>query len=114
MNWLDEPAAHAAPADVASPESLGFDEEPFSAEPLGELGVPEEAVAAEALPPDAHEGTLPPADAEADALDWLTEPASSAPQVEVESLDDIEFGEEATAAEPIVASDEPGAIAPAW
>jgi len=75
MNWLDEPEPQAAPADVASPESLGFDEEPFSAEPLGELGMAEEPVAAESLPAADDEITLPVADAEADALDWLAEPA---------------------------------------
>jgi len=77
----------------------------------------EEPVAAEALPATDEEITLPVADAEADALDWLAEPAPSAPQAEVEPLGDIqfgeeEFGEEAVAAEPMVDGDEPEAFAP--
>ncbi len=103
MNWLDEPAPPAAPAEAALPESVGFDEEPFAAEPLGELGMTEEPFAAEALPA---------ADAEADALDWLAEPAPGTPRAEAEPLGDIEFGEEAIAAEPIVEDAEPEAFAP--
>jgi len=99
-DWLEEPAAEAAPAEPFA--DLGLDDEPMAAEAAAEAAPPEEI---DALPP-------PAAEEEADVFGWLDEPLTSDSQAEAEPPSNVEFGEEAVAAEPIVEDAEPEAFAP--
>ncbi len=98
-DWLEEPEAEAAPAEPLA--ELGFDDEPMALE-----------VASEDAPAKELDKPPPAAEEEADVFGWLEEPLTSDTQAEAELPGDIEFGEEAIAAEPIVGSDEPEELAP--
>ncbi len=96
-------------------KSLGFDEEPFPAEPLPETGLIEDPRAGIAHAEEADLIASPAADAEAGVLDWLEEPVAAEGLPEAEPLVDFGLDEEPVAAEPLDAASaqpDPEPIAP--